>query len=351
MSLERPIKEIAKIGKVALLSAVGFCRNYKKESVIELELNAFCPEECMFKNSGFPCPEHRVEDPTIRETEYINERHRYKIKNTLEEKRLSKYQLKQFILYHYLNIDSNGFARLVSVKYVAEKLGCSIRTVVNNNRVLENLGLIAVVKRSPEFFNVFIAGYKQYHLKKEEGGTGYVQMPREFFEGLLKMNHANQIRMAIRKYLYYDNEVIVQKKPDCTLYFSHIKNFMPTNISYKKAILKTMEPAKEFFDIIIKDTFILFNLKDKYNGRVVKAQKEEQFSKEITATLENAHVRFVKPDIGDLVQLSLEYGLEAVTEALGVYKERYIDEGNDVDNLGGFIRATIRRSLLQRTVA
>lgn len=356
MPLEAPMKEIAKIGKATLLSAVGYCRNYKKEYVVEQEGNAICPRECIFKNSSTPCPIHQVESAaTLSKTIYINEKHRYKIKekDILEEKRLSKYQLAQFILYHFLNVDSNGFARYITVKQVASIIGCSTRTVTNNNRVLAKLGLIAYTKLSPEYFNVVILGYKQYHLRKEEGGTGYIQMPKEFLQGILKLKHTNEIRIAIRKYHRFDDDVIVKKGSECVLTYNDIKHFMPTNISYKKAILRTMEPAREFFDIITKDRFVIFHLKDKYNGRILKVQKEEQFSAELIGFLERAHIRALKPEIGDLVQLSLEYGLKAVTEALEVYKEDYVQTGKDieVDNLGGFIRNTIRRTFLYKTVA
>lgn len=366
MTMTIPFKEIAKVGKRLLVQVAGVCENYKIEKTVEEIDFDSCPVECALKDFDVErksniCMNHC---PFNRQTKtskvvYMNERHKYNIKQTtvVEHQRLSKYQLLQLITYHFF-VDSRGFASLISVKELAEHLGCTVRTIKNNNKELQKLGLISFSEYGADLFSVEIKDYDKNHLKKEQGGTGYVQMTQSFMDALVSMDNVNAMRLAIRALLKYDNEVEVEKKDVCLYSYNDIKRFMPSNINHKKIIDELMLKTASIFTIIASDKYISIQLKEQYNGKVQKQEKETAYTGEILEYVDEINEQLVdgeeilltRKDTEDLVQLSMEYGLNHVQKALSVYVP-YIQSKHtpdSIENIGGFIRTVIKNTIFNR---
>lgn len=365
MTMTMPFKEIAKVGKGLLIQAVGIAENSK--TVVESEEIDFntCPSECIFKKFEPEhkmnvcmnhCPHNRQNKTT--KTVYNNERHKYDLyKKTSYDKRLSKYQLLQLITYHYF-VDSRGFGSLLSSKELAEYLGCTLRTFKNNNKRLQELGLVYYSECGSDLFSIKIVGYENNHLTAEQGGKGYVQMSKSFMEALVSMDNVNVMRLAIRSLLKFDSDVSVKQQDVCHYSYNDISLSMPSNINHKKIIDELMAKTSHIFTIFKSDHFISIHLKDEYNGKIQKVEKETFFKEQLEEHIETLNedlaeseeITITQKDETDLIQLSMEYGLNYVIEALAVYL-RYIQSQTTPDivhNLGGFIRTVIRNGLSNR---
>lgn len=351
-------KDIAKVGKSFLVQMVGLAENSKEVTVEKtIDYNS-CPADCPFKNFSIDkkeqicktlCTYNQIVEKE--KVTYLNENHFYNIKkeDRLEKNRLSKYQMLQLISYHFLGVDSHGRAKYISTKELAEKLNCTVRTIRENNKILEELGLIFVSSCGSDLFNVHIIGYEKYHLTKLEGGTGYVQMTKSFIEALFSMENVNAMRLAIRALLRYDREVEVEKGDVCFYSFKDIKSFTPSHINHKKIILELFDESKEVFNIQSHSDGLYIELNEKYNGKIQKDRIAQDYAKEITEVLAEEKLIVSPEDVSDLAQLSMEYGeSDIVIESIRIYK-KYInrdDAPEFIENFGGFIRTIIKRSLL-----
>jgi hypothetical protein len=157
----------------------------------------------------------------------------------MRDKRLSKTQLKQILYYHFLNMDAKGIIKKVNVHKVAEALNCSINTIINNNNRLIELGFIGCTYLSSKIFNIFLVGYSKYHLTKEQGGNGYIQMSKEVLTELLKVKNVNVLRFELRRLLKVDNDsfkvLSEATNTESTYSYNEIKRVMP-KYTYKQVI-------------------------------------------------------------------------------------------------------------------
>lgn len=354
------LKEIANIGKSALILAVGLCENYKREMYVEEIDFASCSDSCPFKNlEGDKKYEYCKNNCTIApkkkpEVVYVNEKNKYKIKfvDVLEQKRLSKLQLQQFLLYHFLNVDSNGVIKYASIKEIASMLNCTKRSVRENNEVLKELGLIVYSSLSRDVFSIAILGYKKYRDTRANYGTGYIPMPKEFFKALLNFKNVNTMRLAIRLLVRFDDMSSKKEDEPCMYSYNDLKHFMPKNISYKNIIDKTLEGLETLFDIEKRASVVVFKLKNEFNGKVQKVEKKKEYTSTITNTLTENNIYYKEKDISDLVDLSIEYGLDTVINAISIYISKYKEEiDENIYNFGGFIRQLIKKSIFERLVA
>ncbi|PLS19722.1 hypothetical protein CVD28_04735 [Bacillus sp. M6-12] len=368
MVKEIPFKEIGKVGKKLLVMVAGVCQNYKEEMIVEEIDFDSCPTDCpLFRfdveKKRNVCMENCLHNRQMKTPKvvYMNERHKYNIKKELvvEDNRLSKYQLLQLVSYHFLGVDSRGVVPFVSAKQLAEKFDCTVKTIKNNNKRFVELGLISITHYSSDLFSVDIQGYEDYHLTKMEGGTGYVQMSKNFLEALVTLDNVNSMRLAIRALLQYDNEVELKQKEQCYYSYNDIKRFMPSNINHKKIIDELLLKTKHIFDFEATDKGLFISLKDEFNGKVQKQQKEEEFKSTITGHMIDVNrglfmageesVELLDSDTEDLSHLSMEYGVDLVIEALDIYIDfqRNQSTPEKINNVGGFIRTVIRNNFIK----
>ena len=178
------IKEFAKVGKSALIRLAGTIENFKIIETHDVVNFEGCNKDCPFYQERCNSPANfdstycddycRKHITTTLKSSYYNETNRYKLNGTSKWKtpippkteiRLSKLQVKQFLLYHFKNVDRYGIIKSLSEQELADNLGCTLRTVRNNNKRLVDLGFISFSHAGfNNYINVRILGYQNYHL-------------------------------------------------------------------------------------------------------------------------------------------------------------------------------------------
>lgn len=287
------LKEIGKVGNKALVRAAGLVESIKRKVITEVIDYNKCPAKCNVSKllEGDEkrkrayclqfCPFNQVtqEEKTV----YEYEHHKYKIRleERCETERLSRSQLLLYITYHLMPITVDGIIKHADVAELAKKMGVNARTIRRANEKLKELDIIDIIGSQKSVYSVLLPDYKGYHLTRKEGGTGYVQMTKEFLESLYKMAKVNSIRLALRLLLLFEKEVVVGNEPSCVVTYAEMKRFLPKNMNHKKIIDECLQAIENLFTLEKHDKYVVVELKDAYNGKVQKEVKERQFSEEI----------------------------------------------------------------------
>ena len=279
--------------------------------------------------------------------------------------RFSKTQIKQYLLYMFMPISdgapivdpetksklSNNALRSiiknVDEREIAKLLGCSIKTVRANNQVLENEGLINVFKADSKKVNIRILGYKDRFLTAEEGGRGYLTLTKEALLYILKLEHVNDIRLFLKLYFFIDR---VSKEDGKTIItVDELKTAFPEYISDKK-ITQMMEQlivaCKKTISIFLvtkcsTEGSFAYKLNKDFNPAIVKEKLKQENQKPLDEFLEAQQMEVKEKDKVDLLDLTVDLGLEEVLIALTIAHA----QGNKIRKLGAYIRTIIKNSL------
>lgn len=264
--------------------------------------------------------------------------------------RLSKTQIAQFLLYHFYHVDERGVIRDVQEKDIAETLGCTVKTVRNNNVIFEEIGLI-YHSRSSNGINIKLVEYPRYF---DKNGYGYIELSYERFEELIQIEKVNSLRLEIRKELVYDNNEAKRKyKHDYSpskISFHDFKTFAPKYTHYRGMLEDITEQGTNTFKTVIKDdNSIYFVLEEgKRSSRELKELKKEEYAEAISNYLDQRKVLGLTSQVDrmDFVQLAFEYSLNRVYRALDTFiNEEHVLGLQVTKNIGGRVRTIIRQHL------
>lgn len=352
------IRMIGKIGKATLITALGIQENIK---LVEYE-EVYDINECKncklrqvaiengkldeFKdycNTYCNKPIKRIKKVT-----YFNEKNRLKLTDlSLPPKklRLSRLQLSQFILFHFLGVDKNGIIKNISINEMAEILDCTRKSVLNNIEILTKLGYIMSSRGLEEdLINIGIINYKDYFLEQSDGGTGYIEISKDLLDEIVSIKNVNSLRVLLRQLIAYDNtNYIPDSKRPAKFTYRQYSNFLPDYINYKAIIDKNIANTQNVFDIKKEKNVVRFQLKDDYNIKLNKRNIEKQNRTIIEKYVDTFDLKI--PEIDNLVQMSLSYGVEKIENALLEIKEYYIDNNEYIFNLGGLVRRVIEENI------
>lgn len=337
----------AKIGKAFLRSITGVQQNFKEIKRVEVIDTSIC-KKCPFNNSNADiiqqyCKNYCQKAKTTKKiVTYYNESNRYHIP---KRERLSKSQIKQILLYHFLGVDKRGIVKNISTKKVAKLLGCTTRTVKNNNQRFIDLGYILYSKAFDDKFSILLTDYSKYHLTKKEGGTGYITMSKELLFELLKIDSVNSLRLELRKTIEFDDSNINTNLPRFGEYtYNEIKRFLPEYLHYKRAVNNVIENCSNCYDVIQDEKGIKFMLKDKYNPDILIDNIYEECEKNlyihpITKSL------YVNEEVqNNLYDLCIRYGIQTVNSALDYIYYNYVIKRIKITNIVGLARTIITRN-------
>lgn len=267
----------------------------------------------------------------------------------VKHKMLSKYQIQQMILYHFLHMDERGVIRDVSEQEIAKKIGCTIRTVRNNNAQLAEIGLIYYSNGS-HGINIKLVGYEDYFAQK---GYGYVEFDQSFLDTLKEKENVNSLRLEIRQEVKYDDfEVKRKTKKDTTpirISFHDLKLALPKYTHYKSMIEYIAASGSDTFDTEMKGSDIIFTLKDgRLSRKEIKQNKVKEFRDIITEFVDKYKALSIigQQGIADFVQLAIEYNMNNLLPALEelLVMEFLIGEDTTI-SYGARVRTIIRRNL------
>lgn len=276
--------------------------------------------------------------------------------------RLSRLNVMLFILLHFsITIDSKGIIKNIDIRELSEKLNCDTKSIVNSFNSLVKYGFIWTTKVSTYKYSVKIVPYETYHHTAKEGGNGYLHISDEVLNNLISIKEVNSVRTTISMILEQDEkrlEVIKEqnkskeinkqtiKDESCKMTLCNIKHRLPRYISNIKVnnIIK-QDKLNELFSLEIKENIIHFNINDKYNIDNYKISIREKYITKIKEYLINSQVFSDLVDFDDLLQMSIQYGIDVVLYYLPIAEEKMIN--NDyIGNCCGFLRNVINKGCL-----
>lgn len=284
--------------------------------------------------------------------EYCTKSYYTKSTSNGKKERLSRLQLCQLLLYHALGPDEKGFVRNISEKEVASILGCTVKTIRNNNIRLVNLNYILLSKYTEDKFNILLLDYKNYHLSSKEGGRGYITMSSDLFIKLIKINNVNSLRLEIRNLVKFDDQNVKRIKVRKASYtYKKIRSFLPDYMNYQIIKNKVIKETSGVFDITKTNEGIVFALKSEYNAKLQKKKLSKKYEICFKNYCMSKNIPLTQKDYDDLVQMSLEYRFNDVIDALSiVYRNYYLKDVN-IENYGGLIREIIESNLHKKITA
>lgn len=321
-------KEFGKIGKRLLRQLSSYVEKYEE---VEKEIEV-------------------VIDPLSQLTEKKIE-HTYDVKKI----RLSKSQILQVLYYHFLQIDERGVIRAVSEKQISEDLNITIRTVRNNNILLEKAGLVSYSRSNGNTINILLENYQSYFM---QNGSGYLTLTFDRLKELSQIEHVNSLRTELREELIYDNnEAKRQFKRDhspSVISFNDFKTFAPKYTHYQGMVKSIVEKGTSAFNVIVKDSTIFFDKNESYQtGKELKELRTKEYTESVISIIQYKRLEefFNKQDIEDFVQLAFEYSIERLILALEELIMEQFYEGNEkpIHNFGGKVRTIIRQNLQNET--
>lgn len=263
-----------------------------------------------------------VSRQTKRDNTYYYEQHAMGIAKNFLNIKWTKSLIKQVLAY-MAKCDSQGRIALMSEEELAATIDCSVRTVQNNNKALEEHDIIQWDRLWGEYIQVSFVGYLENFLdlhKKDQDDvpadaatsiesvldkyhskSGYTSISDEVIYELLKVENINMLRIALRALYAYESEVNVKRDTEALLSYTEVKNVLPSYIGYKAAIKKMVHRLTSIFHVNvlekddcvkalfeekqprkstiekIKDGFILsFNLVGPFNSKRQKQLEKVQ---------------------------------------------------------------------------
>ncbi|MBQ3512334.1 MAG: hypothetical protein IJA32_00845, partial [Lachnospiraceae bacterium] len=210
------LSKYGRIGKAPFIKAIGIQENYKKivytevqeldrkesgcfscENYKQIEFLEYLPKECQEKacQNCKDCPHAVYKTVTKESYQYVNEKNMYGYKP-----RLKAIALKLMLIYHFAEPDDKGLVRCLSPKKLASMLHCSVRSIKNANKTLQEYGYILYSEdpMSKKRFQVFLTEYETYHLPADQGGRGYATFNIDSLMEFINMKDINQLRILLR---------------------------------------------------------------------------------------------------------------------------------------------------------
>ncbi|MCP8967385.1 hypothetical protein [Ectobacillus ponti] len=225
---------------------------------------------------------------TKREDGYYYEKHAFGLSDAFVQIKWTASLMKQMLAY-MAKCNSNGTIALVSEQQLALLMNCSVRTVQNNNRLLEAKGILTWDRLWGEYIQVTLCNYLpdflDLHKKDDQTAdesaareslseaelasytskAGYTSIADEVLYLLFKVDHVNVLRLALRALLTYEKDVNVKQETEALLSYSEVKGILPRYIGYRSAIRKMADQLRSIFqvDVFEKDDCIRTFVEDK----------------------------------------------------------------------------------------
>ena len=234
------------------------------------------------------------------------------------QKKLSKYQILQFLLYHFLPLTKEGEFKYILEKDIAEKLNCSVKTVKRNNLILQAFGLINFRYEDIGIITVKIENYQESFRKKGKGGLA---IPLNLFEELLSFKTIDELRLSLSVYEEHISKASFYGEGyESVLPLKRLKKLLSKGKRYSKKIYSIIDKFKGIFSSKRQDRLVTMKLKEDFDYKNYKNKFMEQTLTDIMNLLdENKKIVTTAKDIDDLIALSLQYGKDIVKESLLKY--------------------------------
>ena len=381
------LDNFANIGKSAIIQSLGIQKNYTEEietTVDAIDYSNTACSTCKYKAiintfdknskpyadacaSCASCPHKTLIQKNVYKKIYHNEKNRYGYRPMLKAN-----AIKLFLLLHFYHPDNNGIVYNLEACDLASVIGCNVRTVWNNLKVLEEYTYISYSKNEYGLINVILNDYENYYLPANKGGRGFLVMSKELLTKLNSTDSLVSLRIFIRELLSLDSPEL---KGVASVDYKNIRDIRNTLPAYcKPSVIKAkLTKNSDIFNVTFKDDVVRFEIDKAYIPKNQKAYVHEEyvgilqnfiwefnqnvayvnsgenvsgkFSSFFNINTPVASYKLMKLtdiEIDDIASLSLHYSYDIVINALSVvYKEYYMYE-KTVNNLAGLLSTIIR---------
>lgn len=281
---------------------------------------------------------------------YYYEKHALGLAQNFLEIKWTASLMKQVLAY-VSKCNSQGYISLLSEQELATSIQCSVRTIQNNNKLLEQHGIIQWDRLWGEYIQVNLSNYLENFLdlyKKEKETTadetpslstehpahqesfegeldsytsksGYTSISDEVMYLLFEIKNVNVLRMGLRALFAYEKDVNVKKDTEALLSYSEIKHVLPNYIGYKAAIKKMAAQLNQIFhvEILEKHECVreFFIEKQPKKSIVDKIKDGFIMSINLTGSRDSKQQRFMEKIMGE----HLFYKFESFFKSYGRY--------------------------------
>ncbi|MCC0642207.1 MULTISPECIES: hypothetical protein [unclassified Clostridioides] len=289
---------------------------------------------------------------------------------------LSKSAIKQYLAYHFIVSNKNYVRKSVSFASIADICNFSVVTARHNHNMLLQVGLVYSTEVKRGKFDIVIDGEYKNHLKKEDGGKGYITMSLDTLNHLLSFENVNELKLEIKKLLWADakgsklgkkirfkKDNLISVLPPYILKSNKLTEaflrgsktlFDVSNDTIDTKRYETKETISKKYTEPIRIKILKFfddtgcSLSSNYSKVLsqINLDKYNLFEEDLITKLELEKEIIV----GDLVGLAVQYGENRVLAALDYMFNKYtIDEDDinysEINNPGAFIRTLIVQSI------
>ncbi len=406
--MELNMNNFAHIGKGVISKAIGLQKNYTETCekvtkkldeeksgcyscpvfrLMEQRRAAGSEEDMKFAESCCAnCTQKVYETCTETEKEYINEKNMFGYQETLKSN-----AVKLLLAYHFLQPDSFGLVKDVSVKGLAELVGCTPATIVAANKALTEYGYCDVRESGlyDGCVNVMLMEYRNYHKTAAEGGRGYITMPSSLMRQILGIDNIITLRLNLKGILEVDNvslhNVQDTDMSSATITYDKLRDFLPSYCK-RNVIKKALGRGTSILKTDCCDKAVVFEMPDEYKTQKVRAAMLENEEKEmkiyidnfnsillkagkdyfvgedfhVDMLLYNCHIdlnrsypelRLSGSDFKDLANMCVQYSRSIVCKAITAIYNQYTLHGKSVKKFGALVRTFIRNRVKPQNMA
>lgn len=396
------LSNYARIGKGVITKAIGLQENYidvfeVAESKLDEEKSGcagcpVCSAKCRMREEGAEeaveileskcreCPQAVFTETYTEKKKYINEKNQFGYQETLKSN-----SLKLLMVYHFLNPDASGLITDISIKGLAETVGCTVATVRACNRALSDYGYCYVCESGAYdgCISILLPEYKYYHKTAAEGGRGYITMSSDMVRRLLNMDGVNTLRLNLKGILEVDSSSSRSTEDpelaSATATFKKLRGFLP-DYCKRNVIIRALEQDSSIFSFSCSDKAVTFSINREFaqkNVRSAMLENEEAEMKSYINTLNQtlfmagkSYIKGADPltdarladfriaaagsytllalsekDYKDLASMCIQYSRDNVRKAVTAVYNGYILHGTEIRNFGGVVRIAIRAML------
>lgn len=399
------MNNFARIGKGVISKAIGLQSNYIEEyekvskKLDEEKSNCHeCPvfqlkkkmldsgsEEykSFIENSCANCPQAVYETCNETEKKYINEENMFGYQKTLKCN-----AIKLLLVYHFLQPDSIGLVKDVSIKGLADLVGCTAATIRSANQTLADYGYCDVRESGlyDGCVNVMLMEYRNYHKTASEGGRGYITMPSSMMQKILGIDNINTLRLNLKGIIEVDN-VSLHNAQDmdmssATVTYQKLRGFLP-DYCKRNVIMKALANVTSIIASSCCDKAVVFEMPSEYKPKKMRASMLETEEKEMKTYIDTlnsilretsyGHVDYVAgedlhidtllsdyhiamnssypelklsgDDFKDLANMCLQYSRTIVCRAVIAIYNQYTMHGKSIKKFGALVRTFIRNNI------
>lgn len=333
-------------------TTISNCKNCPFVNNDDENVKKYCNEYCTHKNEV-----HRIAIPKFKNIKHYkltksSELKAYtfsssdslanfrlrKIVNNKISLRLSSSQIKQMITYYYL-ANSKGYVGNIKKKYIAKLINCSIKTIENNNKLLESLNFIITGRHSNGAFSLIINNYKSQYAKDS---SGYAVLSKTLFREILNADNVNSLRLLIQAIIKNDMNSVFNRETTFSMRELNLKQLLPAHINYVGAVENIISKLTDNVKAVVLHNNIVFSFSKKCNAKALRKEKFIEYTTYFENYIEEYKIKIVNlpEQIESIINLCFEYGFSNVKQCFNDISDQQF---NVIENLGGYIRDKIRK--------